>query len=117
MLDKIRLASQEEIESIRAEADLTPRSSVYAMESKSGAPDLAVVRQCVEIDPLVRAEGSSLSRAAAFIWGLETILRSIGATEYYANIHATDEEWQRNLVKWGMSPTSTAPEIRLKKLL
>lgn len=118
MLDPIRLATPEEIESIRAEADLTPRSSVYAMEnSKTGKSDLAVIRQCMEIDPLVRAEGSSLSRAAAFVWALEAILRSAGSSEYYAQIRDTDTDWKQTLVKWGMQPTSTAPEIRFKKLL
>lgn len=116
MLEPIRVATPEEVEVIRAASDITPRTAVYAFDNaKTGKPDLAVVRQTVEIDPIYCESGTS--RKVAFIWGLQNILRSYGATEYYFNISPEDEEYKANIEKWGAEQISKAPEIRFKKVL
>lgn len=116
MLEPIRLATPEEVEVIRAASDITPRTAVYAFDNaKTGKPDLAVVRQLVEIDPLYCDSGTP--RKVAFIWGMQNILRSFGATEYYFNMPTDDPEWKAAVEKWGAEQISKAPEIRFKKAL
>lgn len=118
MLEKVRLATPEEVQSIQEHADLTPRSSVYAFDNdKTGKPDLAVVRQTVEVDPMILAPGSNTTRQAAFGWALENILRAFGATEYYWQVSPLAEEWLKNLEKWGAQIVSKEPELRLRKNL
>lgn len=117
MLDKIRLASPEEVESIHANADITPRSSVYAFERKEGKPDLMVVRPCLEFDPMLMRPESGIARRVAFTWGLEGIARALGNTEYYFNVRCSDEDWIRNVEKFGAVRTSVEPEYRYKKSL
>lgn len=118
MLDKIRLATPEEIAPIAEASDLTPRSVVYAFENKkTGVPDLMVVRQCIEFDPMLMAPESGIQRRVAFTWGLETVARNAGNTEYYFNLRPEDTEWIANVRKWGGEQITPSPELRFKKLL
>lgn len=111
-MDKIRLATQEEVESIQATADLTPRSTVWAY-----GKSLAVIRLAPEIDPVVWGDGTPDIRKAWFIWGLENMLRGNGMTEFYANVHAEDEKFLGIVEGFGMKKMSTGPEFRFKKEL
>lgn len=118
MLDPIRLATPEEVKAIAENSDITPRTNVFAFDNaQTGHPDLAVVRQATEVDPWHIQPASDIRRKVAFIWGLENILRSNGLTEYYFNVHPSDEEWIRNCEKFGAVKVSTEPEWRFKKLL
>ena len=62
-MDQIRFATAEEVESIRATSDLQPGCIVLAFENaETGKPDLAVVRQCIEVDPVEFADGTGPKR-------------------------------------------------------
>jgi hypothetical protein len=112
-MEPIRIATPEEIEAIKAHADLTANSTVLAF-----GKDLAVVRQVSEIDPLFFANDSNPKRRLLFMWGLENMLRMVGVPEYYFNLHADDPKYLATMQEtFGAKPTSTAPEIRFKKSL
>lgn len=117
-MDRIRLANPQEIAEIQDSADLGPTSSVIAFENPKGLSDLAVLKTVTEIDPVFYRSGSD-SRKAAFIWALETTLRLQGVPAYYFNVRADDEfaRFREIVTKMGAEPTSTAPEIRFKKVL
>lgn len=110
-LDKIRLATPEEIESIKDKADLTPTSRVLAMGEQ-----LAVWRIANELDP-VFYNGASDAKKYWFIWGLENILRGAGATEFYFNVSNMDHDYRKIVEHFGAEPTNVEPEIRYKKVL
>lgn len=112
-MDIIRYATPEEIESIRSKADLATGGSVVTF----GGKEFAVIRNVVELDPVIFAEDTSNSRKLFFVQALETFLRLTGTPAYYFNIHAEDEKWLEIAKKNGAEALSTAPEIRLKKTL
>jgi hypothetical protein len=117
-MEKIRLATQSEMEGIAATSDLTPQSTVVVFENAHGTPDIAVVRQVTELDPVLFAETSSHKRRAFFIWSLENAMRIMGApSAYYFNVLAGDVEWQEAVKSWGSEQISVAPELRFKRLL
>lgn len=107
-LDKIRLATSEEIEKISSQSDLTPTSRVLAM-----GDSLAVWRIANEIDP-VYFNSASNSQKYMFIWGIENILRGSGATEFYFNVPLKDTHYQQIVEHFGAVPTSKEPEFRYK---
>lgn len=107
-LDKIRLATTEEIEAISTESDLTPMSRVLSMGEMR-----AVWRTTNELDPVYYA-GASKPRMYYFIWGLENILRGAGCTEYYFNVPATDKQYHEIVEHFGAVRTSKEPEFRYK---
>lgn len=111
-MDKIKLATPEQIERIKDTSDLSATSAVYAM-----GEDLAVVKTVSEIDPAYFAESSSTQRRLLFIWGLENMLRGIGVPAYYFNVHANEDAWRKVVETHGAVATSTEPEIRYKKEL
>jgi hypothetical protein len=110
-LDKIRLATPEEVEKIAATSDLTPNSRVLAMRDST-----AVWRIANEIDP-VYFNSASNSQKYLFIWGLENMLRGTGATEYYMNVSAEDAHYQGIIENFGAVRTSKEPEYRYKVTL
>lgn len=112
-MEAVRLATVEEIESMKANADLGPGCSVVTF----GGKDFAVVRQVTELDPVIFATETNDRRKAAFIFALETALRFQGCPAYYFNIKADDEAWQSIARHNGAEPTSQAPELRFKKVL
>lgn len=116
-MEPIRLATPEEIETIKAESDLTPGCTVVAFPQGEGKePMFAVLRQVYEIDP-VFYNGGTIQRKSLFIWALENMLRFSGAPEYYFNVPATDENYQEHVKHWGAEALSKEPEIRFKKRL
>ena len=50
MINRIRLATPEEIETIKATADCGAGSNVLALDTPEGTP-MAVIRTAVEVDP------------------------------------------------------------------
>ena len=116
-LEPIRPASPEEIESIKKHADLTANSSVLVFENKSGEPDIAVIRYAVEMDPVFFGKDTSNRRKAAFIWGLQNILRNMGIREYYFMCDPANTEWIKTVKEWGAEETTEQPELRFRKNL
>jgi len=107
-LDKIRLATEEEVAAIAVESDLTPSSRVLAMGDMR-----AVWRVTNEIDPMF-FNGAADSKKYLFVWGIENILRGTGASEFYFNVPATDDGYQKIVEHFGATRTSKEPEYRYK---
>lgn len=116
-MDNIRLATIDEVESIRLKADLAPASTVVAFERKDGPSDLAVIRQVTELDPLICAEQTDGRRKALFVWALENAMRVMGLPAYYFNVAASDASWNKIVQEWGAERTSPSEEFRYVKLL
>jgi hypothetical protein len=112
-MDAVRLATPEEIAAIESTSDLSYGTSVFTM----GGKDMAVVRNCYEIDPMYFAEDSGTKRKLIFAMNLESILRFQGIKEIYFNVKDGDDDFRGVVETWGAHPTSTAPEIRYKKVL
>lgn len=122
-MDKIRLATAEEIEKIASSSDLNPldiasrRAEVWAMNNGDKEPLFGVIRKVIDLDPVHIPEGTPDVRKAAFIWGLETGMRMQGIPAYHFNIHVADEPWRKTCEKFGAEQLSTEPEYRFKKVL
>lgn len=112
-MDIIRLATPEEVEGIASNSDLTSASSVITF----GGKDFAVLRQCMEIDPMHFAEDSTTQRRLIFAMNLETMLRLNNVKEIYFNVPVSDTKYIKVLETWGATPTSKEPELRFKKVL
>ena len=115
-MEGLRLATQEEVETIKKKANLTENSTVVAYPSKEGT-DFAVLRTVLEVDPVIFAKPEDTRRNALFVWALENHMRLSGVLEYYFNVLCKDETWIKNVEKWGAEATSTGPELRFKKRL
>lgn len=107
-LDKIRLATEEEVLKIAETSDLTPTSRVLAMGDMR-----AVWRITNELDPLYFGESSD-SKKYMFVWGLENLLRGSGANEFYFNIGTENTEFQKIAEHFGATKTSPTPEFRYR---
>lgn len=113
----IRLATEEEVKRIRKDADLHPSSSVLALDGPNGEADLAVLRNCWEVDPVVYAEGTNDLRRAKFLWGLEERLIGAGIDRYYFQIAAEQEQYIKTVQHWGAEQVSAVPELRFLKVI
>ena len=113
MMDIIRLATQEECDSIQEKADLSTATTVVSF----GGKDFAVLRNCFELDPVIFDEETGDKRKLLFLMNLETAMRLQGIREVYFNVRADDEVYQSVLKHWGAEPISPQPEIRFKKVL
>ena len=116
-LKHIRLATAEEVESIREGSDLTGTYSVFALDRREGKPHLAVLKPTMELDPVYFSEGCSSAEKTRFIWGLEERMLGGGITKYFFNVSADDKEWQENLRSWGAIQQSPGPELRFARSL
>lgn len=119
-MDAIRLATPEEIAGIVKTSDLDVRipTQIVAFDNhQSGKPDLAVVKQVFELDPVVFAEGTSNKRKALFMWSMMNHLRLNGIPVVYFSIAAGDAEWQQNAQNFGVEQISPQPELRFKMTL
>lgn len=115
-MNRIRLASPEEVETIKDKSDLTTGDVVFALDTQKGV-GLAVRRLCTEIDPMVPGAEWDTKLRAMFTRDLETVLFSQGGTHYYFNVDAEDEEWQHVVKTWGAEQVSTKPVLRFKRTL
>lgn len=106
MLEKIRLATPEEVEEIQTEANLTPMSKVLSMGKIKG-----VWRVAHELDP-VMFNGEPTQKVYKFIWGVENIMRGAGCTEYFYNTPANDTHYHKILEDLGAQRLSKEPEYR-----
>ena len=116
-MEAIRLATEQEINKIKDTADITLSSRIIAMDNPKGEADIAVIRQCVEVDPVYFSDASATNRRAMFLWGIENILRFQGSPEYYFNISPDDESWKKIVEHWGAREIFNTPQQRYKKVL
>src|SRR5258708_32742164 len=118
-MNRIRLATQEEIETIKDVADLDVGCNVFALNPNadgSGKPGLAVRRICTEIDPLV-TDGLSTRFKAIFIRDLETVMTAQATAHYYFNVDPDDIHWIEFIQKCGAGQVSPKPLLRFKRIL
>jgi hypothetical protein len=113
MLSKIRLATADEIKKIESFSDLNDGCTVLAF-GEGDDIDFAVLRNLIEIDPLVAAKDNT-KRKALFVWAIENMLRFQGVKRYYFNISPADETWKLNVEHWGAQQISKEPELRFRK--
>jgi hypothetical protein len=115
-MNRIRLATNEEVEKIKPVSDLDENCLVFALDGHNGV-GLAVRRLCQEIDPMVTPEDWNTKLKAMFVRDLETVMAAQGVKYYYFNVAADDEQWQSVVKNWGAEQVSIAPELRFKRTL
>lgn len=116
-MNRIRLATVEEIETIKAIGDLDATSMVLALTTEQGVP-LAVVRTVVEVDPVVYPEGFNNRLKLVFQRDIETVLAAKGVGRYYFNVHASNTSMLEVGIKnLGATQVSKEPELRFVKAL
>lgn len=106
MLEKIRLATPEEVAEIEPVSNLTAMSKVLAMGEIKG-----VWRVAHELDP-VHFNGAPAQKMYKFIWGVENIMRGAGVSEYFYNTPADDPKYHKILEELGAQRVSKEPEYR-----
>lgn len=115
-MNRIRLATPEEVETIKDQCDLDSTCVVLALDTQKGT-GFGVQRVATEIDPIIIPNDWD-NRLRVMLWrDLETVVWAQGAKSYYFNIHETDTEWIKVMKNWGAEQVSTAPEFRFKKAL
>jgi hypothetical protein len=117
ILKHIRLATQEEVESIRDTSNFPPEFAVFAMDQNPGHPDLAVVKHVVELDPVYFGQDTNDVQKAKFIWGLEERLIGAGVKQYHFSVRDSDERWKKVIASWGGKLLNEFPEARFLKEL
>lgn len=109
MLEKIRLATAEEVEAVATESNLTPMCRVLKLGEMT-----AVWRVSHELDPFIPGK-ASLKEQMKFIWGIENILKGSGVTEYYFNVPADDTTYHNALKEhFGAEQLSKQPDFRFR---
>jgi hypothetical protein len=115
-MNLIRLATSEEVETIRENSDLDPTCAILALTTQAGTP-LVVSRVAREIDPMHFPAQMSYRQRFMFIRDIENILWGQGCERYYFNINAEDKEWRDVVKNWGAEQVSPEPIIRYKRTL
>jgi hypothetical protein len=115
-MNRIRLATPEEIETIKTTSDLDVTSIVLALNTQQGVP-MAVIRTVVEVDPVIYPPELADRMKAIFQRDIETVLVAKGVSKYYFNVHTDNEPMLRVAETLGAERTSTAPEYRFKVVL
>ena len=114
----IRLATKDEVDRIRDRADLLPGSTqILALDAEKGSPDVAVIRQCFEINPIIYGEHTNDIRRARFLWALEERLLGAGVDRYYFQLDASNEPYMEVAKNWGAEQVSPHPEFRFLKVI
>jgi hypothetical protein len=106
MLERIRLATPEEVKEIEHDSNLTPMSRVLKMGDMT-----AVWRVSHELDPM-HLNGAPVQRFYKFVWGIENIMAGSGVTEYFFNTPADDEKYHRFVEELGGQKLSKQPDYR-----
>jgi hypothetical protein len=118
MLPYIRPATEEEVKPIAEGADLTGSTAVWAWPNEKGVCDLAVLRNCMEIDPVHFFGSQSTQRKMLFFWAACNMLKASGTREVYFNVDAEgSEEYVQFLEKLGASRLNAKPQFRFKLAL
>lgn len=108
MLEKIKLATEEEVKEIKDQANLTSTSRVVAMGEIRG-----VWRVANELDPVI-FNGASNAKVYKFLWGMENILRGAGVSEYFFNVPADDVKYHKVIEELGGERLSKQPDYRYR---
>jgi hypothetical protein len=106
MLEKIRLATPEEVAEIEPNSNLTAMSKVLVMGDMK-----AVWRVAHELDP-VHFNGAPVTKMYKFLWGIENIMRGAGVTEWFCNTPADDPRYHRIIEDLGAQKLSKQPDYR-----
>jgi len=115
-MKRLRLATPEEIESIKSDSDLDPTCLVVALDTQGGTA-LAVIRTVCEVDPVHYPKDFSDRMKLIFIRDVETFLSAKGVGSYYYNLPADDTTYQETMKHYGAEVVSKAPELRFKVML
>lgn len=116
-MNRLRLATPEEIEAIKETSDLDIGCAVVALDTQQGT-STAVLRVANEVDPVHFPEGLTPKLRMLFMRDVETALWAKGVTHYYLNIHADRTDFIEAMTQtFGMEQLSTAPEFRFKKVI
>ena len=115
-MNRVRLATQEEVEKIKPVSDLDEHCVVFSLDAHNGT-GVAVRRICQEIDPMVCPDEWNTKLRAMFVRDLETVMAAQGVKCYYFNVAAADEQWQSVVKNWGAEQVSIAPVLRFKRTL
>lgn len=115
-MNRIRIATEEEVESIKKGSDLDETCIVLALSTQQGAP-IAVVRTAIEVDPVVYPEGLPTRMKAMFQRDIETVLVAKGIKKYYFNVHVSNETMLEIAKTLGAEQMSTEPEYRFRVIL
>jgi hypothetical protein len=115
-MNRIRLATVEEVKAIEKGADLDETCLVYALNTQQGVP-LAVVRMAVEVDPVIYPEGLHDRMKAMFQRDIETTLQAKGVSKYYFNVHVSNKPMLEVAKTLGAEQMSTEPEYRFRVIL
>lgn len=107
-MEKLRLATPEEVKAIEHESDLTRASQVLAY-----GKIVAVHRVANELDP-VFYNGVPTRERVAFFHATSHYLLGSGAQEFYFNIPTSDADYANVLDKLGAVRVSREPEYRYK---
>ena len=111
-MDAIKLATPEQVERIRAKADLEIGAQPYAL-----GESIAVVRQQTRIDPVFYDPNTNTKQRMLFIWGLETHLRLLGVPAYYFNVDPSDTAYIAAVEHYGAERVNAEPQLEFKKVL
>lgn len=112
-MKRLRLATEQEIESIKAESDLDPTCLVVALDTQNGTA-LAVIRTACEVDPVYYPKDFSDRLKLIFIRDIETFLSAKGVGSYYFQLPADDVTYQETMKHYGAELVSKQPELRFK---
>lgn len=112
------MATVEEVQGIRDRADLMPNNAyVLALDADKGTPDLAVIRRCVEVNPIIYGSETTDPRRNRFIYALEERLLGAGVDRYYFQVDASKEDYINTIKHWGAEQISPGPELRFLKII
>jgi len=115
-MNRIRLATEPEVEAIKKYTDLDESCMVLALSTQQGSPT-AVVRTVVEVDPVVYPDGLHDRMKAMFQRDIETILVAKGIRGYYFNVLADNEAMLKVAETLGATQLSKGPELRFRVIL
>lgn len=115
-MNRLRLATPEEVEKIKDQSDLDQTCVVFALDTQKGTA-LGVQRVATEIDPIIVPKEWD-NRSRSIFWrDLETAIWAQGAKSVYFNIAVNDVEWIKVMKNYGAEQVSLQPEFRFKKVL
>lgn len=112
-MKRLRLATADEINSIRHSADLDNGTIVLALDTQYGSI-LGVVKTCVEVNPVYFPDGCSDKMKYFFMRDVETFLSAKGISSYYVQLPTNDETYLETMKHYGAEQVSKEAELRFK---
>jgi hypothetical protein len=90
---------------------------VLALDADKGSPDIAVVRRCIEVNPIIYGSETTDPRRARFVYALEERLLGAGVDRYYSQFDASKTEYIKTMEHYGFERISPVPEIRMLRII